>query len=338
MAVTPEPIARVADLAGLAETLADQDGVIGRHQVLAHGFTQNDIRRRLRRREWVLVHPGVYVDHTGRLTWKQRAWAAVLVAWPAALAGESALRAASGPGRAPRPGMPEDAPIVVAIDRRRTIKSVDGVVFRPTARITARVQWNTSPPRMRLEEALLDLASITTDRETPISLLSDAVQARLTTAERLIDSLTARPRITRRIYLMAILTDVRDGTCSVLEHAYLHQIEQRHGLPLGTRQAPFEAPRRGFRDVDYTPWPLLVELDGRIGHSRSRDRDRDLERDLDALVLQQARTVRLGWGQVLDRPCETARKIAHLLTAAGWAGTFTPCPACPPGPAPGALA
>ena len=45
-----------------------------------------------------MVHPGVYVNHTGELTWLQRAWAAVLFAWPAALSHDSALRAADGPG------------------------------------------------------------------------------------------------------------------------------------------------------------------------------------------------------------------------------------------------
>jgi hypothetical protein len=54
----------------------------------------------------VRVHPGVYVNHNGPLTWEQRAWCAVLVHWPAALARESAL-----------PSPAEDGPIHVAVDR-----------------------------------------------------------------------------------------------------------------------------------------------------------------------------------------------------------------------------
>src|ERR1700712_431846 len=72
--------------------LRDQAGVISRAQALASGLSENDVRRLLRRRSWVCVHPGVYVNHTGELTWLQRAWAAVLFAWPAALCDESALR------------------------------------------------------------------------------------------------------------------------------------------------------------------------------------------------------------------------------------------------------
>jgi hypothetical protein len=100
-----------------------QDGVVARWQLLELGACRHDIRRMLRRRDLTVVHPGVYVNHTGPLTWEQRAWAAVLVHWPAALARESAL---------PRP--PSQAPIQVAIDVRRTVRRVDGVVAHRTAR------------------------------------------------------------------------------------------------------------------------------------------------------------------------------------------------------------
>lgn len=77
--------------------LAMQDGVIARRQLLAAGWGQTQVARKLRRREWVQVHPGVYVNHTGPPTWQQRAWAAVLACWPAALGGWSAVRAHEGP-------------------------------------------------------------------------------------------------------------------------------------------------------------------------------------------------------------------------------------------------
>ncbi|MEZ0579568.1 type IV toxin-antitoxin system AbiEi family antitoxin domain-containing protein [Nocardioides sp. MH1] len=67
--------------------LSLQDGVISRQQALAAGLAPHAIARLLRRREWAPVHPGVYVDHTGPLSWRQRAWAAVLACWPAALDG-----------------------------------------------------------------------------------------------------------------------------------------------------------------------------------------------------------------------------------------------------------
>ena len=84
-------------------TLADQAGVVARAQLRTLDLEPHDIRRLIRRRELSVIHPGVYLDHTGDPTWLQRAWAAVLFCWPAALAAESAMRAARRPRRAATP-------------------------------------------------------------------------------------------------------------------------------------------------------------------------------------------------------------------------------------------
>jgi hypothetical protein len=62
--------------------LLEQDGIIARWQVLAAGHDDNWIENRLRRREWARVHRGVYVAHTGPVTWRQQAWAALLCTGP----------------------------------------------------------------------------------------------------------------------------------------------------------------------------------------------------------------------------------------------------------------
>jgi len=146
--------------AALGDLLFRQDGVIARRQALAVGCSPEFIRCRLRRREWARPVPGVYVTHTGPLSWRQRAWVAILDLYPAALAGRS---------------------------------------------------WHDGPGA----------------------------------------------------------------------------------------------------------------------------RDRDLERDLDAVAGAGRTTVRLGPGQVFDRPCLTAAKVAAVLTAHGWTGTLERCPHCPDdGPVP----
>ena len=66
---------------------------MSRRQILDLGGDDDLIERMIRRREWVRVHRGVYANHTGPLSWQQRAWAAVLLLTPAALTGVSALRA-----------------------------------------------------------------------------------------------------------------------------------------------------------------------------------------------------------------------------------------------------
>jgi hypothetical protein len=74
---------------------------------------------------------------------------------------------------------------------------------------------------------------------------------------------------------------------------------------------------------------LVVELDGRLFHDSTAQRDRDLDRDLDAAAVADKRTVRVGYGQVFDRACWTARRIELLLTRAGWRGRSRACsPEC----------
>lgn len=306
------------------DVLSQQCGVIARHQFLAAGDSPHDIRRRVRRREWVPVHPGVYVDHTGPLTWVQRAWAAVLTMWPAALSHDSAIRAADGPGRRDR----RDTDVIhVAVARNRVPRAPAGVVVHRTAHLHSRARWNLGPPRIRIEDAALDVAARAPDAFAAVSVLADVVQSRRTTAPRLLQALSTRRRIARRDFLGAVLRDVAAGTCSVLEHGYLTRVERPHGLPRPRRQVVGSSRGPIYRDVAYDAFGFVVELDGRLFHNTARARDRDLDRDLDAAV-DGRQSVRLGWGQVFGRPCETATRVASLLRQNGWAGSPTTCPSC----------
>ena len=140
----------------IGRLLREQSGVISRRQVLEHGGTVADIQRALRRREWVRLLPGVFIDHTGEPTWVQRAWAGVLFYHPAALSGMSALRAVAGPGWR---RYPDHLPIEIAVDVGRTVQPVDG--YRPAVEPgSARACCGTrARPGLRVEEAALDVAA-----------------------------------------------------------------------------------------------------------------------------------------------------------------------------------
>lgn len=302
-----------------------QMGVISRTQALGAGATRANIRRDLRRREWARVFPGVYVTHTGPMTWLQRAWAAVLFHAPAALCQDSALRAVEGPGRRDHD---DPGPIHVAVDRSRTVSRRPGIVVHQTGQFQLKVLSNTSPPRLRIEHAALDVAASAPDDLAAIAVLSRVVGSRHTTAVRLLEALEGRSRIARRGFLGAVLTDVAGGTCSVLEHSYLTRVERPHGLPRAGRQVRDSLKGTIYRDVDYHRYDLVVELDGRLFHGSVTARDSDLERDLDTQVGERT-TVRLGWGQAHQRPCATAYKLAQILNRHGWEGRFERCPDCP---------
>lgn len=310
----------------VAALLAAQDGVISRAQLVDAGCAPHDIERLIRRRELFVAVPGVYVAHNGPRTWQQRAWVAVLACWPAALSGRSALRAHNGPGLR---GFDEGVPIEVAVDVFRTVRDKPDVRVRRMAGLSARTRWNTSPPRVRVEEAVLDVVRTLPTEWDVIEACAAAVRSRSTTADRLAAALRARPRFPRRRWLGRVLADVGAGTASVLEHGYLHRVERAHGLPAADRQRPDRvAGGRVYRDAPYPAYDLTVELDGRLDHTALPDRDRDLGRDLETAASGE-RTVRLGWGQVYDRPCRTAAAVARLLRRGGWRGAARRCsPTC----------
>lgn len=232
---------------------------------------------------------------------------------------------AQGPGR-----RDSDTEVIhVAVDQSRRIEPPEGVVVHRVSDFDERVQWNLGPPRIRYEDSILDVAAAASDDLAAVEVLSAACGSRRTTATRLIDRLASRRRIARRRWLFDVLTDVAEGTHSVLEHGYLTKVERAHGLPRGLRQSLTDSPQgRTYRDVDYPCLGLIVELDGRMFHSSSHERNRDLDRDLDAAAATGAVTLRLGYHQVYATSCRTAVQVAAVMARLGWAGTPISCPDC----------
>ncbi len=304
----------------MTELFQAQAGVVSRRQLLAVEVTDSEIERKLRRREWARVHPGVYVEHTGPLTWLQRSWAAVLFYAPAALAGPSALRAANLRGH----GQTDSAPIRVCVDSVRTVRGRPGIVVERLGDWESRAQHHLSPPRQRLEHALVSAASAKAREDAAVALLADAVQQGRTTAGRLVAALEDCPRLKHRRLLLEILRDVDAGAYSVLERHYLVRVERPHGLPTAKRQRRVHQGKSpAFRDVDYVDLATTVELDGRLGHEEAADRWADLDRDLAAAVAGEL-TLRAGWRQVLD-PCRLAAVVGGVLLARGWVSTLRGC-------------
>ena len=300
--------------------LRQQEGVVSRRQIKELGVSDNDIERMVRRRQWSRVHAGVFVEHTGPLTWSQRAWAAVLCAWPAALANSWALHAHGLRGHTPT----EDEPVVVCVDRSRMVTHRTGIVVTYLKGAEAKSQMHLSPPRERLEHAVLGEASGRKRKDSALGVVADACQQGRTTVPRLVEALGERPRLKHHRFLLQVLADIRDGAYSVLERRYLVRVERRHGLPAGERQRRVRQGRTtAFRDVDYLECHTVVELDGRIGHEGTVDGWADMDRDLASAVAGDL-TLRAGWKQVLDE-CRLAAIVAQVLVRRGWRGRPRAC-------------
>ena len=300
----------------LRELLDAQSGVVAGRQLVAAGRDDNDIRRLVRRRELVRVHAGVFVNHTGPLSWVNRAWAAVLFHGDAALCDVAALHRAGDV-------------IHVAVEHPRIGAARPGVRLRRLRGLRHRVLWNAAPPRLRVEEAALDVAGRAASLADAVEVLMSVCRRRSTTPSRLLEALAQRERTPRGVELRAVLSDAAPGVQSVLERSYVLKVERRHGLPQGSRQVR-EATAAGvvYRDVLYEEFGVVVELGGLRWHESSSTRSADLDRDLE-LAADGRITQRLGWRQAERQPCLTAARLAEVLRRRGWAGVAHPCgPRC----------
>lgn len=78
------------------------------------------------------------------------------------------------------------------------------------------------------------------------------------------------------------------------------------------------------RDLDYRPWRLVVELDGRLNHASTDRVFWDMDRD-NASVLSGEVTLRFGWLAVAGAPCRVAAQVSEVLKLRGWQGQPQRC-------------
>ena len=295
-----------------------QAGVISRRQLHGVGVSAADLKRLVRRRDLTRVHSGVFVTHTGQLSLLQQQWAALMALWPAALAAGSAI------------DLPPDRPIHVAVDWSRRVQDPPGVRVHRLTGFEAKVAWATDPPRVRAEEAALDVAQALLVRGDPAAAFAALAKAReRTTTGRIVAALGERPKVRQRPTLTAMVDDLANGTHSVLERGYLTHVALPHGLPAATRQARSTATGRGTRhDLRYDDFGLVVELDGLAFHTSARARNVDADRDLANLAVRGDVTIRLTYDLVFRRSCTTAGRIGRVLQRHGWTGVPLRCDAC----------
>lgn len=114
----------------------------------------------------------------------------------------------------------------------------------------------------------------------------------------------------------------------MLEWGYLNRVERAHGLPSASRQVLRRtAGGKQYRDIEYDPFGLVVELDGRLGHDSWEAENRDADRDLDDAAAGKL-SIRLRWQQVFGAPCRTAERLEQVLHARGWTGNLRRCRSC----------
>ena len=297
---------------------AAQAGVVTREQARAYGLSDGMIARLVRESHWCRLDRGVFLTADVEPCFEARAWAGVLIGGDHARIG--------GLAAARLHGLVDHDPDLVS------------VLVPHTSRIVARPGWHFvreragarrtssrgAPPRTDVDDTVLDLCAAATPAGCA-DWVTVAVQRRLTTPRRLARTLQARERHPHRRMLVGLLEEVAQGAQSPLELSYLRDVERAHDLPRGVRQA-VSADRSAVRDVLYAAYGVVVELDGRLGHTEL-GRFRDLGRD-NVATLEGLCTLRYGHADLHARPCEVAAQVAAALTQRGWTGILRRCERC----------
>ena len=175
---------------------------------------------------------------------------------------------------------------------------------------------------------MLDLAIGAASLDEALGWIFRACGSRKTTPDRLAAALALRDRMRWRTELGAALGLGAQGVHSLLEFRYVNRVERPHGLPAAARQYRVtRAGQRQYQDVTYQAYGVVVELDGRAAHPVEL-RWRDIRRD-NASAAEGQVTLRYGWADVTQRPCQVAAEVGAVLSGRGWDGWLRRCgPAC----------
>lgn len=311
-----------------------QEGVVSVAQLHRLGYSRHSVQRAAA--DWTRLGRGVYL--TTRLLpeapWASRVWAGILMGGEGACASGptaallhgllTAEEVDRGGGYLPAAALRATSDIEVFVGRRRVMDR-PGYVFvtdHTRGRLPPRT---TDPPRIGIDDTVLDLCEVGPARDVA-TWVSRACQRRLTTGQRVLERLDARPFTRHAVLIRAVLSDVTLGATTELERRAMHDVFAAHGLPPGRRQARTRS-RGRIVDVLLGSYALVVELDGTLGHveeGRFRDRRRDNEH-----TAQGRWTLRYGWQEVTGAPCACAAEIGQALRDRGWSGEFRRCPGCP---------
>ncbi len=309
----PEPLRNLADR---------QRGALTRRQAESAGIKPATLRSRVDAGRWQRLHPGVYAVFSGPPGRETTLWAAVL------RAGKGAALSHQTAAELDRLADRQSASIHITVPASRVVMPIAGVVLHARRDTEAATHPTRLPPRLRIEQTVLDLADQSTDAAGAVAWVTAALGRRLTTQPKLQLALSQRARARWRQDLTLALSPELAGIHSLLEYHYIRDVEIPHGLPRGTRQARGgQAGRSVYRDVLYDEYGLIVELDGKSAHP-DESRWIDVLRDNSAAEAGNV-TLRYGYWDVRGTACQVAAQVAATLQARGWQGRPRPCaPSC----------
>jgi hypothetical protein len=307
--------------AELRKTAERQAGIVTRKQALAAKMSPGRIDARVRSQRWRQVYWGVYATFTGPLPRLAQLWAAVLYA------GEGAVLSHESAGELQGLVDKPSSVIHVTVPTSRRVKPVSSLVIH-LSDVPGRTDGYEAgePPMTLVADTVIDLAEACTSVYDVYGWVARAF-GRSDVPANVVDLLVAvrsRTKLRWRVELAEAIVAASGGAHSALELREKN-VELPHGLPLAMKQVPFTKAdgQVGFRDREYVPWGVIIELDGKKAHPDER-RGHDNARDRRASA-ESKETLRYGWRETRYEGCQSAVEVIRVLWRRGWRGRPRPC-------------
>lgn len=272
----------MATVPGLYDLADRQLGVVSRTQLAGLGVTRHHVRRQVQAQRWQLVGPRVVGLVSGALSREQQWWVAVLhCGTSGALASLTVLEIAGLSGW-------EAADAHVLVPHSARVPPLEGLVVHQSRGFGPDdVGWVRGFPCTSGARAAVDAAAAQRNPRRAAGLVVAVIQQRITTPERLLRELEARPGTPHARALRAVLVHAASGADSVRE-IDVSRLMRRAGLVSCRRQVPVRTPD-GIRHCDLGAdlsdgTLLLVDVDG-LHHLDPRQRVVDQAKDAAALAL-----------------------------------------------------
>jgi hypothetical protein len=302
--------------------LRGQVGVLSLQQAREHGWSADRLRCQVAAGRWRRVVRGVYVTHTGALTYQQRVYSAQLYRGEGAVAShETALWLADPVDEPPR-----KVHLTVPAGRILRTSQKDVILHRSRQLSASDVHPARRPSRVVVERAVIDCLRIARTDEEAISVIARTVQRGLTTPARLQATLAMASSVPRRSLLLRALELASNGAHSAAEERYQRRA-RAHGLPHGCCQHRIVLGGAYYRDVRYDKHPgrpVVLELDGRLGHFDVDSWRRDMLRDSLQVVVGDV-VLRLPALFVFTQSAIPIGLVALALRREGWDGRLKRC-------------
>lgn len=274
----------------------------------------SDIRANLAGGRWRRVLPRVYSTFTGELSRSAKIHAALLYGSGYAILSH---RTAAEEWKL----LPIiEGPVEITVPYTFSAISQEPLVIVHRSRALPHIAAGTNPPRTRVTDTILDLATAQRTPRQATNVIVDLLGRTRISVAAMEACVFVRPPFRYRPAIRYGLALVGGGLMSALEVEYKESVEDEHGLPQGSRQTPFEVNGKTlWEDVTYDAQgaAVTVRLDGRATHATPGVAFRDRRRDNAAELAGRARLV-YGWQDVRDSPCEVAAEVRTILIREGW--------------------